>query len=86
MTDIDAKKELERAYRCIRGLYGKIANGEMPDQTMLAYHSPTLGAAIRFVDEQQLDGAEYFIGKRVDVLHDALRGYEKRPSPSGSEQ
>lgn len=74
---MDHKEELERAYRCIRGLFGKIANGELPDKTMLAYHGSTIGAAIRFVDEHQLDGAEYFIGKHIDVLQAALRGYYK---------
>lgn len=76
---MDAKTELERAYRCIRGLYGKIANGEKPNATMLAYHSPTLAAAIRFVEEGALDGSEYFIGKDVSVLHEAMRRYEKQP-------
>lgn len=77
---MDAKQELERAYRCIRGLYGQIANGHTPDKIMLAYHSPTLAAAIRFVDEKQLDGSEYFIGKPVEVLHEALRGYDRSVS------
>ena len=74
---MDTKEELEKAYRCIRGLYGRIANGLPPDRTMLAYHSPTLAAAIRFVDSEQLDGSEYFIGKPIEVLRETVDGYIK---------
>ncbi len=70
--DADLKLELERAYRALRGIYGCVANGRMPDKTMLAYHSPAIGAALRFVNEGALDGSEYFIGKPASVLHDAL--------------
>lgn len=65
--------ELGRAYRALRGIYGKIAKGQMPDETMLAYHGLTLAAAIRFVNEGALDGSQYFIGKPADVLRDTLR-------------
>jgi hypothetical protein len=69
----DLEKELGRAYRCIRGFWTVTQKGELvADKTMLAYHSPTIGAACRFVAEGALDGAEYFIGKPVDILHKAL--------------
>lgn len=77
MTNDELDTELRRAYRAIRGIYGKIANGETPDKTMLAYHSAALGAAIRFVDQGEFDGAQYFTGKPIEVLHDALRRYVK---------
>lgn len=66
------RAELERAYRAIRGLYGVIANGRQPPATMLAYHSLTIGAAIRFVEEGSLEGAEFFVGKQLEVLSDVL--------------
>jgi hypothetical protein len=66
------KAELEAAWRCIRGLYGVIANGRAAPSTMFAYHGPTIAAAIRFVDEGALDGRDYFSGKKVDVLHEVL--------------
>jgi hypothetical protein len=76
-SEPDYKTELERAYRCIRGMYGAIANGLKFEGSPLAYHSPTLGAAIRFVDEGALDGSEFFIGKHISALHDALGKYRK---------
>jgi hypothetical protein len=79
---VDYKTELERAYRALRGLYGAVAKGEMPDKTALAYHSPTLAAAARFVHEGALDGSGYFIGKNVSVLHDALAHYRPAPTPN----
>ena len=78
---VDYKTELERAYRALRGLYGAIAQGEMPDKALMGYHSPTRAAAARFVHEGELDGSEYFIGKDVSVLHDALAHYRPRATP-----
>ena len=74
MTDEEARltKELQRAYRAIRGFYTFASNGKLPDKTMLAYQAPTIGAACRFVSEGALDGADYFMGKPVDLLHNAL--------------
>jgi hypothetical protein len=63
------KVELGRAYRAVRGLYSCVVKGKIPDQTMLAYHQPTIGAAIRFVEEGSIEGTEYFIGKHISVLH-----------------
>ena len=68
----DLEKELARAYRCIRGFWTAAKEGNVIDKTALAYHSPTIGAACRFVADGALDGAEYFIGKNVSVLHQAL--------------
>lgn len=72
MADIDLKRELERAYRCICGFSTARRKGDILDDTAFAYHSPTIGAARRFVLDGQLDGAAYFEGKPVDVLHKAL--------------
>jgi hypothetical protein len=69
---IDCEKELERAYRCIRGFWTATKKGEPLDGTALTYHSPTIAAACRFVADGKLDGAEYFIGKHVSVMHEAL--------------
>jgi len=71
-NDMDANTELERAYRAISGFYTAAQNGTVPDKTMLAYHSPTIAAACRFVKTGELDGSDYFIGKPVEVLHEAL--------------
>lgn len=78
MTEQELEIELGRAYRALRGIYGKVANGETPDKTMLAYHAPALAAAVRFVDEEALDGSAYFIGKDVSVLHEALERYRRK--------
>lgn len=71
-TQVDYKKELERSYRALQALYRKLVNNDPIDQTMMAYHSLTIGAAIRYVDEQALDGSEFFIGKPATVLSDVL--------------
>lgn len=73
MADIDLRRELERAYRCITGLHTAARDGKLPEVDVLAYQSPVIGAARRFVIEGKLDGAEYFEGKHVSVLHDALK-------------
>lgn len=65
--------ELGRAYRALHGFYACYAKGERPNDAMLGYHSLTIAAAARFVNQGALDGAEYFIGKSVDVLHDAMK-------------
>ena len=73
MAEVDLRKELECAYRCICGFHTALRKGELLDLTATAYHSPTIAAARRFVVEHELDGAEYFIGKQIDVLHNALK-------------
>lgn len=83
LTDAQLKTELERAYRALRGLYGCVKKGETPNATMLGYHGPTIGAAMRFVSEGALDGSEYFIGKPVEVLHAALRGEAPNATQEG---
>jgi len=65
-----ARKEQERAYRCIQGMHNALALGI--SFSAEAYHAPTIGAAKRYVFEGALDGSDYFIGKPVDVLHAAL--------------
>lgn len=75
-TEIERlRTELERAYRCICGFYTALRKDELLDKTATAYHSLTIGAARRFQLEEghPLDGSEYFIGKQVDVLHNALK-------------
>jgi len=82
MTEVQRlEKELGRAYRALRGLYSFVVTGETPDRTMLAYHSPTIAAAIRFVDEGSLDGAEYFIGKPFEVLQEVFAKSASRRTP-----
>jgi hypothetical protein len=67
------KEELGRAYRCISGLY-KLAKGVgLSDNTTVAYHSLTIAAARRYIREDSLDGANYFIGKHFTVMHEYLR-------------
>lgn len=64
--------ELERAYRCISGFYTARRKGELLDVTAFTYHSPTIGAARRFIKDGALDGADYFVGKPIGVLHSAF--------------
>lgn len=78
LTKEQLEEELAKAYRALRGLYGRVVNGTTPDKAMVAYHSPTLGAALRFVNYGQMDGSAYFVGKHISVLHDTLREYEAR--------
>lgn len=66
------RTELGRAYRAIRGFWTATKRGGDLDKTALAYHSPTIAAACRFVADGAFDGAEYFIGKNVSVMHEAL--------------
>lgn len=61
------RTELGRAYRAVHGFYSA-HRAEQPLMS-LAYHTPTIGAAGRFVREGALDGSDYFIGKPVAVLH-----------------
>ncbi|MES2694176.1 MAG: hypothetical protein V4773_11940 [Verrucomicrobiota bacterium] len=77
MNEEQLKTELARAYRALRGIYGAVAKGQRPGETMLFYHSPVLAAAIRFVDDEQMDGSSYFEGKPIKLLGDALKGYER---------
>ena len=72
MTEEQLRKELERAYRCIVGFHSAHRKGELLDKTAFGYHSMTIGAARRFVKEGELDGSDYFIGKKPDALHAAL--------------
>ena len=76
---IDYKTELERAYRAIRGIYGRVAMGNKLTPEMLAYHSLTLAAAMRYVGEGELDGSAYFIGKTPETLQHYLRRYNGQP-------
>jgi len=69
------RAELERTYRALGGFYSRIREGQLPDKTMLAYHSPTVAAARRFIDTGEIgEGSEYFVGKLVEALHKALNG------------
>lgn len=73
MTEEQMKEELERAYRCICGFSTARRKGEILDDTAFVYHSATIAAARRFVLQGELDGARYFEGKKIEVLHDALK-------------
>lgn len=70
------RTELGRAYRALHAFAFAYREGKMLNDTAAMYHSPTIGAASRFVHEGALDGSEYFIHKSVDVLYAALRGEE----------
>lgn len=66
------KEELGRAYRAVHGFYNAHRDGKPPSDAMVGYHTPTIAAAARFVREGSLEGTNYFIGKHVSVLHEAL--------------
>lgn len=66
------KKELGRAYRALHGFYNAFKGKVEASPSMEAYHLPTLGAAARFVHEQSFEGADYFVGKKIEVLHTVL--------------
>ncbi len=68
------RTELGRAYRALHAFAFAYRYGKLLNETAVMYHSPTIGAAARFVHGGALDGSEYFIGKSADVLHAALRG------------
>lgn len=78
------KKELGRAYRAVRGFYSVLSKGQKPSDAMMAYHSPTVAASIRFVNEGALDGSEYFIGKHIDVMRSVLADADKGVTLVGS--
>lgn len=64
--------ELQRAYRCIVGFHTALRKDERLNRTSVAYHLPTIGAARRFVFQDSLEGADYFEGKHISILHEAL--------------
>lgn len=66
------KRELERAYRAISGLYTWHKETGKPNAPLIGYHSMTIAAARRFVKDGALDGSDYFEGKPVEVLQRAL--------------
>lgn len=76
MTDAERIKHLEtelgRAYRALHAFTLAADRGESLDKVATTYHSMSIGAARRFVYEEKLDGSEYFIGKPLEVLRDAL--------------
>ncbi len=72
------RTELGRAYRALHAFAFAYREGKMLNDTAAMYHSPTIGAASRFVHEGALDGSEYFIGKSVDVLHAAMAASNTR--------
>lgn len=78
------EKELGRAYRAVRGFYSVLSKGLKPSDAMMAYHALTVGAAVRFVNEGSLDGSEYFIGKKIDVLQTVLSDVDKGVTLVGS--
>lgn len=64
--------ELDRAYRALCGYATAAGNGVTLADATVAYHSLTVAAAKRWVIEGAMDGAGYFTGKPVAVLHAAL--------------
>jgi hypothetical protein len=69
MNEEQLRRELERAYRCIQGL---LHAQETNHPFAYGYHQLTIGAAKRYVFLGELDGSEYFIGKDIKVLQEAL--------------
>lgn len=69
-AEAQLKTELGRAYRCIQGMHNALKKG---GQFVEGYHLLTIGAAKRFVFENDLSGSQYFEGKHVRVLDEALR-------------
>ncbi|MEO5811589.1 MAG: hypothetical protein ABIU96_04135 [Rhodanobacter sp.] len=74
------RTELGRAYRALFAYTNASKKGEPLSDAAKGYHTLTEAAAMRFANEGALDGADYFIGKKVDVLHAALRGEATEPS------
>lgn len=75
-----SRTELGRAYRCVQALHNALTamQADIPGG---GYHALTIGAAKRFVFEGAMDGSDYFVGKPVAVLHEAL----KLPKEAGHE-
>lgn len=69
MTNEELTIELQHAYRCIQGLNNALKELKKNTPSHLAL---TVGAAKRYVYEDALDGSQYFVGKHVSVLHEAL--------------
>lgn len=67
------EQELGRAYRAVQAFANAEAKGEMLSGGTLTYHVLAIAAAKRFVFEDALDGADYFEGKPIEVLHAALQ-------------
>ena len=69
LTKEQLEVELGRAYRCIQGMHNALRNGA---EFAEFYHSPTLGAAKRYVYLSEMDGSQFFEGKPITELHEAL--------------
>lgn len=67
------RDELGIAYRALGAYALAHRRGTRLPAHAVAYHSLAEGAAARFKQNASLDGARYFLGKSVDVLHEALR-------------
>ena len=67
------RDELGIAYRALGAYAFAHRRGQRLPEHAVAYHCLAEAAAIRFKHEGSLDGARYFIGKSVDILHAALR-------------
>lgn len=71
---VHLEEELGRAWRALVA-YANASEttNARPSDAQRAYHSLALGAAKRFVHEGAFDGTAYFIGKPVEILHEALQ-------------
>jgi hypothetical protein len=67
------RMELARSYRALYAFYGRSLKKQEPDKAMVAYHCLTIGAAIRLVQDNNLDGSDFFVGKPQDVLAKVLK-------------
>ena len=71
------RDELRVAYRALCAYAFAHRRGARLLGHAVAYHALAEGAAARFKRDGSLDGARYFLGKSVDVLHEALRDPEE---------
>ena len=67
------RDELGTAYRALSAYALAHDRGTSLPETTVIYHSLAVGAARRYGYDRSLDGARYFIGKDISVLHEALK-------------
>lgn len=70
---VDYRKELERAYRALFAYAQAKVNNRTPSEAALSYHAMTIGAAVRFVLDSELDGSSYFEARDIQDLLETLR-------------
>ena len=77
------RDELGIAYSAL-GAYALMhERGTRLPETAVICHSLAVGAARRYGHDRSLDGAAYFIGKDINVLHAALKLQARMTPPAG---